>query len=152
MTHPVSHLVPLVHPGHWQNSHWSVPSFCCLNLLPLEELSCWTVYTESSVPWFSLCVRLQKSEKSASAQLCFCRTDSQCRVCTQLFLIQDAQAAEGFLGPSTSVSELNQILNEKGNTLWCNGAGGRDGHISSHLRCVCVGEVCSWELFNSQLC
>lgn len=91
-----------------------------------------------------MCVRLwqQRREHLLHCVLVPQKQRTQCHICIQLFLAQDAQSCRRVLVPFASVSEMNQILSEEGNGVWCNGVEGEMGTFSpifSVCVCVCVG-------------
>lgn len=87
-----------------------------------------------------------EAEKRASVPLCFSSKETKNPVLhlhSALF-ISRCISCRRILGLFASISEINQILSEKGNAIWCNGVKEEMGTFSLILCvCVCVGAVCA---------
>lgn len=94
------------------------------------------------MPQFTMCVRLWQ-QRRASAPLCFSSTETKNPVpyLHSALFSSRCISYRRVLGPFASMSEMNQILSEKGNAVWCNGVEGEMGTFSpifSVRACVCV--------------
>lgn len=140
VTHPVLLSSPLVHPGHWMNNHWLVPSFCCLNPLlsqRIQLLNC--LYRERAAccdSQYALDYGNQRRVLLLSCVSVRLTPTAISSLSFSSFKMHKRQKGSWGHPPLCLSSVWSQVRRE--NTLWCNGVRGRDNHLFSRLQCVCA--------------